>query len=723
MPQVALSADFLKAFAKIPRDQQRKVRQFLDKFRADPTPASINYEPIHGMRDSKVRTVRIDQQYRGIVIHPPKGDVYLIVWVDNHDEAMDWARNKMFEVNPVTGSFQVWEPVESAGPAPVAAPSVAMIETARVPDGFLFQGHDNDTLLLVGVPEPLLAAVRTLRTEADLDRLAPYLPAEATDALYLLAAGYDLDATLDELARVTDAGERDVPASVDPENFVAALERPESKREFKIVDSDHELHDVLNASLAIWRIFLHPSQEKLVRMHSNGSARVLGGAGTGKTVVAMHRARYLATEIFKGPSDRILFTTFTTNLAKDIERQLHDLCGAEISRIEVVNLDRWAVRFLKAQKLKFELVRTEDQTKEIWQDAHSAAGNDDFPLEFYKDEWRQVVQAQDIVDLDGYLKARRVGRGTSLSRAQRKEVWKVLADYRARLEQQHLLETDDVVRQARLMIEAEPTRVAYRAVIVDELQDFSPSDLRLLRALVPEGPNDIFMVGDAHQRIYGYRTSLTRAGINIRGRRSQRLKINYRTTEKIRNWAVALLQGMEVDDLDEGLDQQKGYRSLRQGVVPELAHWSTPEEEAAFVLSKVRAWLVDRKPEHICIATRRKRRVTHFLSVLRDAGIPAEELAGDDDASLPSAVRVATMHRVKGLEFPCVLLASVQASEIARVDNKSFADAASKATYVEQERRILYVAATRARDELVVTGYGAATELLLCHLDRRRAEQ
>lgn len=713
MPQVALSADFLKAFARIPRAQQKKVRQFLDKFRADPTPASIDYEPIHTMRDSKVRTVRIDQAYRGIVIHPPKGDVYLMVWVDHHDEATAWAKNKMFEVNPITGSFQVFEPVEAEGaPAPAAVAPVSVVEPQEIASGFLLAGHGDETLLLLGVPEPLLAAVRTLRTDADLDRLAPYLPAEAVDALYLLAAGFDLDQTLDELDRVDASGQRDLPAAVDPQDFAAALERPESRREFKIVEGDHELHDILNASLHLWRIFLHPSQEKLVRMDSKGAARVLGGAGTGKTVVAMHRARHLATQVFPAQTDRILFTTFTKNLAKDIATQLGHLCGPEIDRIEVTNLDSWAAQFLKAQRLKFRVLTTDRENK-LWAEIHAEHADDAFPLAFFREEWREVVQAQDVVDEDKYLRARRVGRGTRLSRAQRKAVWKTFAAYRRRLEDEHLLEIDDIVRQARLMIEADPALVSYRAVVADEVQDFSPSDLRLLRALAPDGPNDLFLVGDAHQRIYGHKTSLTRCGINVRGRRSRRLKVNYRTTERIRNWAVAILHGLEVDDMDEGVDTLKGYHSLREGIAPVVLHADTPEEEAQHIVTTLRRWVEHRAPEHICLAVHGHRLIEQrYLPLLEQAGIPAVELKTGDESALPPAVRVATMHRVKGLEFPCMLLASIQAGELGRVDNKDFGDAAARDAFVETERRLLYVAATRARDELVVTGFGERSRLV-----------
>ena len=270
-----------------------------------------------------------------------------------------------------------------------------------------------------------------------------------------------------------------------------------------------------------------------------------------------------------------------------------------------------------------------------------------------------------------------------------------------------------MIRQARMMIDNEPGLVAYRAVVADEVQDFSPSDFRLLRRLVPNGPNDLFLVGDAHQRIYGYKTSMSRCGINVRGRRSRRLKINYRTTERIRNWAVAILKGLEIDDMDEGIDTLKGYRSLRAGVEPEVVHWDTPDEEAQYIVDRLQRWLEHRSPEHICIAVHGHALIDQrYLPLLEQAKIPAVELKGDDDATLGSAVRVATMHRVKGLEYPCMLLAGVQSGELGRVDNKEFGDAASRNAFVEQERRLLYVAATRARDELVITGFGDRCEFV-----------
>lgn len=706
MPQVAISADFLRAFAKLPRAQQKKARVFMEKFKADPTQASIDYEPIHDMRDPKVRTVRIDQAYRAIVIHPPQGDVYVCVWVDHHDEAMRWARNKVFEVNAHTGSFQVWEPREGE-----AAPARTIATAARdaIPPERLLSGHDDETLMLLGVPEPLVPAVRALRTERDLDELIPYLPQEAADALFLLAAGYSLDDTLEELDRMTDAGKPDVPARVDTEDFAAALARPESKRSFKIVEDDHDLASILNAPLAQWRIFLHPSQERLVRMHSNGPARVLGGAGTGKTVVAMHRARHLAREVFGGPGERILFTTFTRNLAADIERNLRNLCGSEVERIEVTNLHAWARQLLTSRGARVK-VPGDTQCERLWERVYEEHGDEaQFRLSFYRQEWDYVAQPQGIVDLPGYLRARRTGRGTRLTRNQRREVWRVLAQYRLALDDAGYMEQADVIREARLTIENNPGILPYRAVVADEVQDFSEADLCLLRAIVPEGANDLFVVGDAHQRIYGHHASLGRAGINIRGRRSRRLKVNYRTTQQIRNFAVGLLEGVAVDDLDEGTDDARGYHSLRIGEVPALCHETSAAAEGRCIIEHVRAWVDGGVPaSDICLVARRNELVEQrYRPLLENAGIATVLIRTDADRDEGQGVRLASMHRVKGLEFPRMILASVQAGEVPlRLRDELLPDEAARLAHEESERRLLYVAATRARDALLVTGYG-----------------
>jgi superfamily I DNA/RNA helicase len=710
MPQVALSSDFLEAFAGIPRKKQKTVREALEKFKRDPTSAAQNYEKINGMLDEKVRTVRCGIDYRAIVIHPPHGDVHLFVWVDHHDEAMAWAQRKRFEVNKHTGTLQVYE-VQTAHAAS-AAREISSIESEAIPQGRLLAGHDNTTLLLFGVPEPLLIAVRALREEADLDGLAPYLPKEATDALYLLAAGYAPEDAIDELDRARPV--RDHKPEFDPNDFEAALERPETQRQFKVVADDHELADILNAPLAKWRIFLHPSQSKLAKIRSTGPVRVLGSAGTGKTVVAMHRARELAQRCPSGK--KVLFTTFTANLAADVRSLLSSLCGKEIDQIEVTHLHALARAVLEARGIR---VRTTSELPasrrdEGWSEATALDSDNRYPESFYQSEWRDVVQAQGILDLAGYLRARRTGRGTRLSREQRQEVWQVLAGYRRYLQANGLMDAADIIREVRLLYENGKLPQRYAAIVADEVQDFSEAELRLLRTMVPEGPDDLFLVGDAHQRIYGHQASLSRCGIQVRGLRSRRLRLNYRTTQSIRNLAVAVLRGMCVDDLDEGTDDAlKGYHSLRAGEVPRLVHHATEGEEASFIVECVRTWVEQqgRRPSDICLVARTNALIDkRYEPLLREHGFAVARIR-HEAAGTGDGIRLATLHRVKGLEFPCVLIASVHAGTLP-LELASFPDDVARAQHLDTEKRLLFVAATRARDELVVTGFGEKSGLL-----------
>jgi superfamily I DNA/RNA helicase len=705
MTQVALSTDFLKAFAAVPKHQQKKVRSFVEKFKADPTQGSIHYEPIYDMADPKVRTVRIGDDYRAVIIHPPQGDVYLCVWVDHHDEAMAWAKHKHFEVNVHTGALQIWESV-SASSAPPAA-TIAMSGSTG-----LFAAHEDEVLLRLGVPAPLLPAVRALMTEGDLDHLVRYLPAEATDGLYLLAAGYDLATTLAELdKRAPSAVE---PRSVDVQDFSAALAAPESKRQFKVIENDAELAGMLDAPLEQWRIFLHPSQLRLVQISARGPTRVLGGAGTGKTVVAMHRARLLAARAgFLQPGERILFTTFTRNLAADVSRSLDLLCTtAERKRIVVAHLHKEAKRIVDTAHGRRDVAPGSDE--ERWVEFLGRGETHGLPVAFFSDEWQHVVQDQGLTSEADYLRAKRTGRGTSLSRAQRREVWKIFAGYRAALERARQWEWADIVREAGLILSQPSAVKPYRAVVADEVQDFRAPDLRLLRALVAEDTNDIFLVGDGHQRIYGHPASLAAAGINVRGARSRTLRINYRTTQQIRGWAVALLAGISVDDLDEGVDSARGYYSLRTGTPPKVSLFADHASECQHIVAAVQSWLQGgMSPSDICIVARTRALVRAYDAALGDAGIATETIETDGESHDRSKVRLGTMHRVKGLEFRAVVIAGVHRGAVPqRLPKDKFADDVARASFLQGERHLLYVAATRARDELLVTGHGGASEFL-----------
>ena len=231
----------------------------------------------------------------------------------------------------------------------------------------------------------------------------------------------------------------------------------------------------------------------------------------------MHRARWLARNL--PGRDRILFTTFTRNLAADIEHNLGAICKPEeLARIDVTNLDRWVVRFLRGRRYEFRIAFGRNPA--AWQRALDLRSPDlDLPDGFYDDEWEQVVQAHGVTTLDGYLRVSRVGRGSRLNRAARAKAWRVFDEYRTQLAERGLKEVDDAYRDAAVLLRNDRDALGYAAVIVDEAQDMGAQAYRLIRNVVPAGADDLFIVGDGHQRIYGRnRVVLGRCGIDVRGR-------------------------------------------------------------------------------------------------------------------------------------------------------------------------------------------------------------
>ena len=705
-PVVAISSDFMNAFAAIPKQQQNKVLDFITKFRMNPTAKSIHYEKIAQFKDDSLRSVRIDQTYRGIVKKPEAGNVYMLLWVDHHDRAYEWAKNKKCIINPETGGLQVYD-VDSAATVEAEPRS----DEAGQKETCLFAGIHDRHLIRLGVPEDLLPLVRNICSDEQLDRAARQLPVEAHEALTALAAGYTLDEVLAEGNRIIGKEEQ-----VDTSDFQKALENPDSKRRFVVVDDDIALQEILEAPLEKWRVFLHPSQRSLVERDWNGPVRVLGGAGTGKTVVAMHRAKYLVEKVFVEEHDRILLTTFTRNLAADIKENLAKICPDKLMRrIEVTNLDRWTLSFLRKNNYNYDIDYGE-RTKPLWEKALSMAPSEPgLGDSFYREEWERVIQPQEITTFAEYLKATRVGRGVRLSRQDRKAIWPVFEEYRLLLNENRLREADDAMRDARALIREKGDILPYRAVIVDEAQDMGPQAFKLIREMAgAERKNDIFIVGDAHQRIYRHKVVLGRCGIRIVGR-SSKLRINYRTTEENRRWAVSLLEDIPFDDLDGGLDSQKGYTSLLHGTEPSIQQFASFQEETECIATNLdRIRQESGYLQEVCLVAR-----THELLRQYEGALQAKGLAtclirrSEAEDRRKEGLRLATMHRVKGLEFDRVIIAGVNDGIVPLEDAvNSSSDTAIQTELDIQEKALLYVAATRAKKEVLVTSFGKRSRFL-----------
>ena len=700
-PKMAMSSDFLDAFAKLPRPQQRGVRTLISRFNADPTASGLNYERIHAARDPAMRSLRIDQGYRAIVLKPEHGDVHMLLWADKHDDAYTWAERHECRINAETGALQVYEPraePDAEAAAPVEAPADAVPPLA-------FRNLRDRELARLGVPAAMLAEVRTVRDDADLDGMQPRLPLEAYEALFLYLAGESYE----DLVR-----EREAPQEpVDTRDFASALSRDDSRGRFVVVEDELELEAMLNAPLERWRVFLHPSQRRLVERPWNGPARVLGAAGTGKTVVAMHRARWLARNL--PGRGRILFTTFTKNLAADIKHNLGAICKPEeLARIEVTNLDHWVVGFLRGRRYEFRI--RYERVQEAWQRALDLKPTDlDVTDAFYDDEWEQVIQAHGVTTLDEYLHVSRVGRGTRLNRAARAKVWRVLEEYRTQLAERGVKEVDDAYRDAAAFLQNDRGTLDYVAVVVDEAQDMGAQAYRLIRHIVPAGANDLFVVGDGHQRIYGRnKVVLGRCGIDVRGR-SRKLRLNYRTTEETRCWAARLLAGRAIDDLDGGSDDDKGITSLTRGPEPMLRNFESREEQSAFIVAYLKQVKTeDASLRGVCIVARTRRERDAIAETLKEHDLTHVALeAGAVDAAETDGVRLATMHRVKGLEFDRVVMASINSDLVplpVAIDARG--DAVERESAETEERALVYVAATRAKKELVVLSFDTPSRFL-----------
>ncbi|WP_294540830.1 UvrD-helicase domain-containing protein [uncultured Rhodoblastus sp.] len=455
-----------------------------------------------------------------------------------------------------------------------------------------------------------------------------------------------------------------------------------------------------------------------------------GGAGTGKTVVAMHRAKYLADRLAADPAragERVLFTTFTTNLAYDIETNLRTLCpehlGRPTPRIEVINLDRWVSQFLKRKKFGRNIAYFGDERErldQLWREVFEDRGiPEGLTEEFVRAEWSQVIQARGLMTEKSYFKVSRAGRGTPLDRTKRAALWAIFSEYRARMIDAGLAEPDDAYREAVEILSSEAPNLPYNAVVVDEAQDMGEQAFRLIRAIVPVRPegdqNSIFVVGDAHQRIYGRKASLTACGINVRGR-SRRLRLNYRTSEEIRNWAVSILEGVQVDDLDEGLDSLSGYKSVFRGPAPTLVGYSSEDEEVAGLID----WLRDLEHTGTQLADIGVLVATRFLSDkiatrMAGAGIATVRLqpSQPDDRSIPG-LRISTMHRAKGLEFQAIAIPFLShASFPPAAALRAAVDDVDRRNILQQERSLLHVAATRAKRFLRVSWSSEPSKLLM----------
>jgi hypothetical protein len=692
LPSLAIDRGFISDLAKMEKPIVKRVTEVFDEFDSA-THTGLHLEKIANARNPRFRSIRIDQAWRGIVLAPINGDVYTLLKVLHHDDAYAWAQRSNISVNTATGGIEIRDEAELDRRIP------EMEQSAKSAGTPIFKNVSDGELTKLGVDQQVLTFARTVTDSAQLDAAKSFLPETQWDVLCGLAAGFSPEEVW------ADIGAAILHEPIDTEDIDAAILR--SSERVVLVDGPDELMDVFAYPFATWRIYLHPTQRAVVDAAFRGPARVSGGPGTGKTVVALHRANALATR----GEGKVLVTTFTSTLSDTLRAGLDMLVDDEDadSCIDVSHVDRLAHKVFRKEHGAPAMLGSEDE-KALWAGLVGELGLSFNPT-FLSEEWRQVVLARGISTADAYLAAKRTGRGRALGAAQRAQVWQAIWEFESTLTRQGVWTHETIRREATRLLDEQPQK-PFRHIIVDEAQDLSPDQWRLLRAAVDEAPDDIFIAGDTHQRIYDNRVSLREVGINIAGR-SSRLNINYRTTAEILGWSLGLLRGEPIDDMEGGLDSIAGCRSDVHGHPPRLEGRDSPDEEAKLIATSVQAWIDGGiSPSEIGIAVRAKWSASKIEKALKAARIPNVDLAraSDDD----DAVRVGTMHRMKGLEFRCMAVAGVNAKQVPAINAVTPIedDKQIHQQDLEREKCLLFVACTRAREELLVTWHGEPSPFL-----------
>lgn len=703
MPHLAFDIGFCAQLGKLQVAEKQGVfdawekfeRLTLDQLFKDP---GLNLESLKQARDRNIRTIRISQGVRGVVLAPGGGDTFVLLRVMPHDKAIAWALKQRASINAVTRGVEL----RDVATLEELTPAYERIATAS--GQRLFAKVSDGDLAALGIDETTVRQARVLTSKEQLEVFAPYFPQDQREVLEYLAEGFTVEEVWRDLVSVNLPTSESEP--VDTTDYATAIRHTRTR--IALVTASDELRDILDKPFAAWRVYLHPSQHKVAyRASYSGPAQVTGGPGTGKTVVALHRVKHLLGFLRDG--DRVLLTTYTNALVAALRNGLAELVeDAELrARVDITTVDSLASRIVSTSRRP---LRTGEEEAR-WQQAARATGFGG-TAQFLAQEYKHVILAQDLRSKEEYEAADRRGRGSRLPAAERPLVWRTVREFIDRLAADGRRTYLGTCAEAADLLGVRGP--LYRHVVVDEAQDLHPAQWRLLRATAPVRPDDLFVAGDPHQRIYDTKVSLRALGIKVAGR-STKMRKNYRSTHEILSWSTALLVGRPFEQLEDDARNETllGYRSALHGNGPET--YAAPSEEAELdsLVHRVRRWIDDgTAPGEIGITSRFSKGVEKTLSRLSDEGIPAGKLSDPSGAS--DAVCVGTMHSFKGLEFRCVAVTGVNAGALPapKALTPVEVDRLQHEADLQAERCLLFVACTRARDGLYVSWTGEPSRFL-----------
>ncbi|WP_105132455.1 UvrD-helicase domain-containing protein [Burkholderia sp. BE12] len=700
---------FTDSLARLTGEEQKLVKTTAFDLQMNPVNPGMQLHKIEQSKDKHFWSARINRDLR-LIVHRTASS-FLLCYVAHHDQAYRWAERRKLETHPTTGAAQwveIRERVEDiAVPSTMVTPLAAAVSTtASVPVKPALFAHCSDgDLLAYGVPAEWLADVRAADEDALL-ALAGHLPAEAVEALLEVATGGQPTFAIA------------APAGADP------FAHPDAQRRFRVMHDMEELERALDFPWDKWTIFLHPAQRQLVERDYVGPARIAGSAGTGKTIVALHRAVFLARS---QPESRVLLTTFSDTLAYALHDKLRRLISNQprlAERLEVLSLNAVGLRLYQAQCGQVRIA-SRDELRALMQASSAqcvpSSGSQKFGLSFLLNEWEEMVDAWQINHWEAYRDIKRLGRKIRLSDAQRAALWPVFEALHAKLESQGLATWARLFTQLAL-VQSQRTIVGRPAifdhVVVDEAQDLSVSQLRFLAALAGSTPNGLFFAGDQGQRIFQPPFSWKSLGVDVRGR-SRTLHINYRTSHQIRVQADRLLEP-ELSDVDGNIEDRRGTVSVFNGPEPVISAFGDEEQEICAVADWLRARLAEGMPARdIALFVRSDAHIERAQAAAICAAVAHTVLDGRLAAVTampgvaPDALNICTMHLAKGLEFRAVAVMACD-DEVLPLQERieSAADKADLEDVYNTERHLLYVACTRARDLLLVTGVAPVSEFL-----------